>query len=502
MSKTDGEGQKLGTTQRSMQAQIDGILSNGAKGLIDISRYYSDVQAYNSKIKELGGELLVKQEIERLKAEIQDLSIKINLDEKDFLRYDEILRELADKEKTVQNLTKDILLIQELDAVFHINEIGLNDEETLKTVATFLSDIASKANQLWIEKRDKILQGIHARIALTNTEIEKLNTEKELLRPRIEGNNELSTKSKQLATEQEKLSAIDGFATQTNQLNETLKRLIDEVAQGYTGGIKSSSELYAQYINNNTSTISTDLTFEVQVRMKNDEFIERWQEVYGIRSKSVNDFLGKWVSGSDNDKVVNYDVNLINEIIQKTLSGTFVPLKNRTAQEAFTMILSNWFTIKYVVKMGDDTIDLMSPGKKALVLLKLLIELADSTCPILIDQPEDDLDNRSIYDQLIGFIKSKKTVRQIIVVTHNANIVVGADAEEVIIANQNGKDSQNKVKKFEYRSGSIENDIPVFKADGTCESGILNKQGIQQHICSILEGGEEAFEKRKEKYHI
>lgn len=192
LSKTDGDGQKLDTAQRSMQAHIDKILSNGAKGLIDISRYYSDVQAYNSKIKELGGELLVKQEIERLKVEIQYLSIKINLDEKDFLRYDEILRELADKEKTVQNLTKDIRLIQELDAVFHIKDIGLNDEETLKTVATFLNDIESKANQLWIEERDKILQGIHARFSLTNIEIEKLNAEKELLRPRIEGNNELS----------------------------------------------------------------------------------------------------------------------------------------------------------------------------------------------------------------------------------------------------------------------------------------------------------------------
>ena len=135
-------------------------------------------------------------------------------------------------------------------------------------------------------------------------------------------------------------------------------------------------------------------------------------------------------------------------------------------------------------------------------LLKLLIELAESKCPILIDQPEDDLDNRSIFDELIPFIRKKKKERQIIVVTHNANIVIGADAEEVIIANQHGQNSPNKAKRFEYRSGSIENDTTIQKPDGTTEGGILNEQGIQQHICDILEGGIRAFELRKQKYHM
>lgn len=88
----------------------------------------------------------------------------------------------------------------------------------------------------------------------------------------------------------------------------------------------------------------------------------------------------------------------------------------------------------------------MSPGKKALVLLKLLINLAESKCPILIDQPEDDLDNRSVFVELVDFIRNKKISRQIILVTHNANIVVGCDAEEVIVANQAGNNALNLKK--------------------------------------------------------
>ncbi len=123
--------------------------------------------------------------------------------------------------------------------------------------------------------------------------------------------------------------------------------------------------------------------------------------------------------------------------------------------------------------MNEVCIDKMSPGKKALVLLKILISLAETQCPILIDQPEDDLDNRSIYDDLVTYIKKKKKERQIIIVTHNANLVLGCDADEIIIANQDGSTSPNKEFKFEYRSGSIENNLPLYDHTGSTVDGIL-----------------------------
>lgn len=79
---------------------------------------------------------------------------------------------------------------------------------------------------------------------------------------------------------------------------------------------------------------------------------------------------------------------------------------------------------------------------------------------------------------------------------------MGSDAEEVIVANQHGRTSKNKKYKFEYRSGSIENNIPIYDEDGNADEGVLNSQGMQQHICDILEGGSTAFEIRRNKYHI
>ena len=90
---------------------------------------------------------------------------------------------------------------------------------------------------------------------------------------------------------------------------------------------------------------------------------------------------------------------------------------------------------------------------------------------------------------------------KILIVTHNANVVLGGDAEEIIVANQDGNNSPNAKFRFEYRSGSIENDTPILNLNGE-KQGVLNEKGIQQHICDVLEGGERAFDLRKRKYRI
>ena len=94
---------------------------------------------------------------------------------------------------------------------------------------------------------------------------------------------------------------------------------------------------------------------------------------------------------------------------------------------------------------------------------------SESTIPLLIDQPEDNIDNEARYSQLT------KWIRQIILVTHDANIVINGDAENVIIANHNGE-------KFQYDYGALE------------YSDILDKAAI------ILDGGKVAIHRRIEKY--
>ena len=88
-----------------------------------------------------------------------------------------------------------------------------------------------------------------------------------------------------------------------------------------------------------------------------------------------------------------------------------------------------------------------------------------------------------------------------ILVTHNSNLVVNADAEEVIVANQHDEKAKNENNiKFQYISGSLEN--TKTKKKNKNKVIILDSQGIREHICEILEGGKDAFEKRKKKYNF
>jgi hypothetical protein len=140
----------------------------------------------------------------------------------------------------------------------------------------------------------------------------------------------------------------------------------------------------------------------------------------------------------------------------------------------------------------------MTPGKQAIFALELILANANSEWPLLIDQPEDDLDSRSIYYSVVSALRELKKKRQIIMVTHDANLVIGSDSEEVIVVNRNGADRPNADGKFfNYATGSLEN---TKKKGNNCDT--LSSQGIREHCCEILDGGEEAFQKRQSKYNI
>ncbi|MCM8832085.1 MAG: ATP-binding protein, partial [Candidatus Omnitrophica bacterium] len=141
----------------------------------------------------------------------------------------------------------------------------------------------------------------------------------------------------------------------------------------------------------------------------------------------------------------------------------------------------------------------MTPGRRALFLLKLILAESDDKWPILIDQPEENLDSKSIIHEVVPYLRKQKKKRQIIMASHNANFVIGADSEQIIVANRNGSDSPNEDgKTFNYLSGSIED----TKEKDSKIKDTLKRQGIKEHACLILDGGKEAFEHRKNKYNI
>lgn len=111
-----------------------------------------------------------------------------------------------------------------------------------------------------------------------------------------------------------------------------------------------------------------------------------------------------------------------------------------------------------------------SPGQKTAALLSFILSYGDE--PLILDQPEDDLDNQLIYDLIVSQLRAIKSKRQIIVVTHNANIVVNGDSENVLVLDALG--GQTKV----------------------IVQGGLQDPSTRKEICRIMEGGRVAFEQR------
>jgi len=168
------------------------------------------------------------------------------------------------------------------------------------------------------------------------------------------------------------------------------------------------------------------------------------------------------------------------------------------AKSSIKTLLEDYFFDYWHIEYKGDRLGKMSTGKASFVILMLIVGLSKSKAPILIDQPEDNLDNRSITSDLVEYLKDKKLERQIILVTHNANIVVNADAENVIIAHQMGQGDVETESdyQFDYTNGPLENTFAIIET----EKDLLKSMGIREHIADIVEGGKDAFKKREEKY--
>ena len=192
------------------------------------------------------------------------------------------------------------------------------------------------------------------------------------------------------------------------------------------------------------------------------------------------------------------DLKYVTSTRKQYFMGSIILKSGHEATNVATEFLSrNWYSMNYKLTYQSDAFEDMSEGKQAFVILKLLLDFSDKKCPILIDQPEDSLDNRAIYNELVAYLKKKKRDRQIILVTHNSNVVVSADAENVIVANQEGINAKNADgNKFQYINGALEE----TKDKDIAEELILLSQGIREHVCEILEGGKDAFMKREKKY--
>jgi len=286
-----------------------------------------------------------------------------------------------------------------------------------------------------------------------------------------------------LATIEEKQKELDSAllkrATIPALIETEIKRQKDAIdarwkaiQQGHPEWTQEQKDLMKRILADRQITLEGRIIFDLS------RFLVKLKEVLNLRSfrataeLSVEDRIRDTFQITDSVSFLKFMAERLHLIEDEGfVSGDLASLFYDVAQR------SAFLRVEPVISYGGRPLERLSVGQKGTVYLCLKLATQAFTQPLIFDQPEDDLDNEFIIEELVEIFRGIKQFRQVILVTHNANLVVNADAEQVVVA-----DNINGVLK--YTSGSL-------------EAEVTNKA-----VRRILEGGDEAFLKRELRYNL
>jgi ABC-type lipoprotein export system ATPase subunit len=270
----------------------------------------------------------------------------------------------------------------------------------------------------------------------------------------------LDTKLQQdITTEVEKrtaaISEIFGLKKKIQAIYNKMKGAISGVLEEYTVG--------------QNITIETSFKVDKLFATKFFDYVNRYGDFYQNGDENLKTLLAK------------YDINDIDGIIGliTELFNSRIHYKEGRKADFYNFISSlEYIRPEYDLRLNRKSLNQLSPGEKGGLLLVFYLVLDKDNKPLIIDQPEDNLDNQSVAEILVPYIKRAKKLRQIIMVTHNPNLAIVSDAEQVI-----------------FMDIDKENDYTISIA-----SGAIENRSINNHIVNILEGKMKAFDNRRIKY--
>jgi hypothetical protein len=233
------------------------------------------------------------------------------------------------------------------------------------------------------------------------------------------------------------------------------------------------------------------LTFHVHRQVDVNRWADRGEQLLDLRKRSplptgkdlatvAEESLGKaWRVGSAAE---------VRAAMQAFLEKYRLELAKVLASGCTLQQLGDWWfsldhvRVRYSAQYEGVDLARLSPGTRGVVLLTLYLALDEwDQRPLIIDQPEENLDPKSVFAELVVFFRAASLRRQVIMVTHNANLVVNTDADQVIIA---------------CSERTNPSDLPNI----AYEAGGLEEPWVREEVCALLEGGRDAFRARARRY--
>ena len=222
---------------------------------------------------------------------------------------------------------------------------------------------------------------------------------------------------------------------------------------------------------NRINEAESKLSIAVEFKGRRDKFTDKMKQIF--RGSGIRETAYQEVETTYKDFIQIYkDSSKLNTILNENQVVDFKRRFTENLEDLLTFKVDN----KIVIQYNGKSLDKHSLGQRASALILFLLAQKENDV-LVIDQPEDDLDNQTIYDEVIKELKKIKGNMQFIFATHNANIPVLGDSEKVVAC--------------EYDEKKI-----------TVHSGTIDNHQTQRFIVDIMEGGDEAFNRRKNIYSI
>ena len=481
---------------------------------------------FYNQIKEHGWEKDILKSIQTIETQIKELEKNLSLTEPEKQVYDAFKKKETALLVTISQLNKYIQIEQDIESwasqaienlVGSVDEHGYLHGGDIETRLSYYPDIPDKFKKHFDDYR----RGIYNAGATIISSFEALGYKKaleeankqlllekksvEAIQKKVDGQTELKKANENLIKEKQRLAT-------SKELNNKMRAALDiyrSLQKTISEDLVRRNSCYievVQEINDSHSQMPHGISLEASVLTKTDRS-DFYTYVNKNKIPNNHPFNDIYLENGSTDitkiPALFADIKTVKDsnLILNNPEVVYPLNQDVEIEGIFKTLVSDIAEYNFEVKYKNDSLFDMSPGKKGTVLLLLFLELNSSEYPILIDQPEDNLDNRTIYDLLCKMVRTKKKERQIILISHNANIVVATDSENVIVANQRGQNEteHNNQYRFEYVNGSLETSFDMSSNKTLSD---LDSKGIRQHVCDILEGGDEAFLEREQKYSI
>ena len=431
----------------------------------------------------------------RLLGECHDLTRQIEEIEKsaheavlqNYRKREQQLNEFDNLESEWEEMSRRLAETREGIAPAHFNEQHFSEH-------TDILSVLRETNKKWLAIRDKLSELVQEAQLVINDWSSKKNTADwmQMLEADIKQYESLSTKLKQqgidpgrypqLLTQQKniqkELDLISEYRSRQKELDVEKRVVFEQIAENRKVLSEKRQEFLTSVLQDNQAVsievklfgedwegIEEELRSILQCQDRFDRDIDNLKDIYqrngGNRIEKLKEAIKCILTGEENAK-----------------DGRFATHLKSLPQESVTNLIL-WFpgdNLKITFGPKNQQIEQGSPGQKTAALLTFILSYGDE--PLLLDQPEDDLDNELIYSLIVQQLRETKSRRQVIVVTHNANIVVNGDAEMV---------------------------LPLEVGDGETHvrrAASIQKKEVREAICNILEGGQQAFEQRYKRIHL